>query len=276
MWPVTDEELQALAAALAEVPGVRAVVLGGSRARGDHTPESDHDLGLYYESSPDLEALRALALDLSCPSATVSAPGDWGPWVDGGGWLRIGDADVDWIYRDLARVRLAWRDAREGRFAYHVQVGHPLGFPDFAYVGEVALGVVLVDSSGELRSLQAAARDYPPALAEALVDGLWEADFLLANAAKAVTRADAAFVAGCLFRVVGLCVHALHGRAGAWVVHEKGAVTSAARLAVAPPDFGPRAHALLAHVGRDPDRLASTLGVARELVADTRAACGVG
>jgi predicted nucleotidyltransferase len=37
-----------LAADLAGLPGVVAVVLGGSRAAGTHRPDSDWDLGLYY------------------------------------------------------------------------------------------------------------------------------------------------------------------------------------------------------------------------------------
>jgi predicted nucleotidyltransferase len=37
----------AVAGRLIAIPGVVAVVLGGSRARGTATPESDVDLGLY-------------------------------------------------------------------------------------------------------------------------------------------------------------------------------------------------------------------------------------
>jgi predicted nucleotidyltransferase len=32
------------------VEGIVAIALGGSRARGNHTPKSDVDLGLYYQS----------------------------------------------------------------------------------------------------------------------------------------------------------------------------------------------------------------------------------
>ena len=46
--PLDDEQLTELAGRLVEVPGVVAVLLGGSRARGDHLAESDFDLGLYY------------------------------------------------------------------------------------------------------------------------------------------------------------------------------------------------------------------------------------
>ena len=41
-----------IAGRLGEVPGVAAVALGGSWARGEARPDSDVDLGLYY--SPDV------------------------------------------------------------------------------------------------------------------------------------------------------------------------------------------------------------------------------
>jgi len=138
----------------------------------------------------------------------------------------------------------------------------------------VALGVVLADPEGELAALQARTVDYPPALADALVAGLWEADFLIGNARKAVSRSDTVFVAGCLFRVVGLCAHALHGRAGRWLTHEKGAVTSAGRLGVAPPGWSARAHGLLGTVGTTPDEIAASVDAADALVRETREACG--
>jgi predicted nucleotidyltransferase len=60
---------------LAGVPGVVGVLLGGSRARGEHRPESDGDLGVYYRGDLDLAALRALA----GPDVDVAGPGAWGP-----------------------------------------------------------------------------------------------------------------------------------------------------------------------------------------------------
>lgn len=81
-------------------------------------------------------------------------------------------------------------------------MGHPLGVPDFAYPGEVALGVVLADPTGELRQLHEQTQVYPARLSDALTQGLWEALFLLDNAQKAVSRRDTIYVAGCLCRVV--------------------------------------------------------------------------
>lgn len=272
---LTDADLFELAERLAAVPGVRGVVLGGSRARGSHTADSDTDLGLYYRAPLDIAALGRLAEQAGGPGATVTEPGGWGPWVDGGGWLRIGGDAVDWIYRDLDRVRRCWADAERGRYAFHGQAGHPLGVPDFSYPGELALCRILSDPTGELAALQGRVRVYPRALSEALVAGLWEADFLVGLARKAVSRGDSAYVAGCLFRLVGVCAHALHGAAGRWLINEKGAVAAAGALPGAPRQFRSRVDAAFAAVGGDPLRLGLSIDIAADLVLETVDACAM-
>src|SRR3954462_5128000 len=124
---LSDARLRDLAEELVEVGGIDAVVLGGSRARGEHTAASDVDVGLYYRPPLDVPALQALAKQVAGADARVTVPGEWGPWVDGGAWLRIDGVAVDWLYRDIDRVRRSVGDAQEGRFAWHFQVGHPLG-----------------------------------------------------------------------------------------------------------------------------------------------------
>jgi hypothetical protein len=264
-----------LAAELVTVPGVVGVVLGGSRARGDHTPDSDTDLGLYYRRPLDTDRLDAMAKRFGGPSATVTEPGGWGPWVDGGGWLKLDGQAVDWIYRDLDRVLSVWAGAGQGRYEFHHQPGHPLGFADHAYPGELALGVVLADPTGELAQAQARLRIYPQPLAEALVAGLWEADFLIGLARKAVTRCDTAYVAGCLFRLVGVCAHALHGASGRWLINEKGAVAAAAAIPGAPERFRDRVDLVFGELGADAMRLGAAIDTAADLVIDTADAATV-
>src|SRR3954447_12852649 len=48
-----------LAPLFAAIPGVTAVTLGGSRARGEAGPDSDWDFGLYYRDTIDTAAIRA-------------------------------------------------------------------------------------------------------------------------------------------------------------------------------------------------------------------------
>lgn len=269
------DRLVEIADRLADVDGVVGVCLGGSRARGTHSPDSDYDLGLYYEAPLDTAALRALAAEVTAGPVEVSEPGGWGPWVDGGSWLTVGGHRVDWIYRDLDRVRRVWRDCRAGRFEIGIQPGHPLGFYSPSYAGELALGRVLADPGGELRALRKQTRVYPEPLREALVaNAVWEAPFILLGARKGAARGDAFYVAGCLFRAVGLLVHALHAHARQWVVNEKGAVRAAGELPNAPAAFADRAHALFGALGTTPDSLAAVLDDADGLIAEVYGGLG--
>ena len=272
-------DLDALARRLTSVDGVVGVVLGGSRARGEHEPESDVDLGLYYRDDLDIAGLGAMAREVAGPDAEVTKLGEWGPWVDGGGWLVIGGdgqagdgVHVDWIYRDVDRVRDAWARAHRGAYDWNSQVGHPLGVPDFAYVGELALAVVLADPTGELTELKHAIT-YPDALREALRRNLWEANFLLQIAAKATSRGDAAYVALCLSRAVLLCAHALHAHDGRWLVNEKGAIASAGGLSSAPTRFTQRVCGLIGNVGTSPEALTQSIDATRTVVEEVEAAC---
>ncbi|GAA3155051.1 nucleotidyltransferase domain-containing protein [Nonomuraea salmonea] len=270
--PYAGLDLEGIARRLVAVPGVVAVTLGGSRARGTHRPDSDIDLGLYYRGSLAVHDLRALAREVTGDDTDVTEPGGWGPWVDGGGWLIVDGRQVDWIYRDLDRVQQVWRDCQAGRYEVGFQTGHPLGFFSHAYAGEVALCRVLADPGGELTKLRETVH-YPPALREALISGLWECDFALTIARYGAVGRDPAYAAGALFRAIGVACHALHAADGAWLINEKGMITSAARLPSAPERFGERAQALLAHVGGTPEEIGRTLDAAADLVAEVRAAC---
>src|SRR5262245_16691313 len=240
-----DQALAELGRQLAPVRGVIAVALGGSRARGTHRPDSDFDLGVYYRGQLDVAALRVLAAEVTCSPVDVTEPGGWGPWVNGGAWLTIGGARVDWIYRELDRVHRIWNDCQQGRYEVGVQAGHPLGYYSHTYIGDAVLCRVLADPSGELTALQAQAQHYPAALGDALIRGMWEADFMLQAAAYGAKGNDPTFAAGCLFRVIGVVCHALHGHARRWLTHEKGMVAAAGRLPEAPPGFAAHAHAIL-------------------------------
>ncbi|MFD5430567.1 nucleotidyltransferase family protein [Kitasatospora sp. NPDC127067] len=262
--------IENMASQLARVPGVVGVMLGGSRARGEERPESDWDLGVYYRGAPDLDALRALA----GPEVEVAGPGGWGPWVNGGAWLRVEGVAVDWILRDLDRVGRVWADCRRGRFEVGTQAGHPLGFWSPCYPGEVALGLPLADPTGELTRLKEQAADYPEPLRDALTAATWEAGFLLDTAAKSAARADALHVSLCLSRTVGILVQALHAHHRRWCLNEKGALAVAEQLPDTPADFGTTARGLLAAPGGSAAELTAAVARARELTRETVAALG--
>lgn len=266
--PGLRRRIEAMADRLTALPGIRAVVLGGSRARGTHRPDSDWDLGLYYRGAPDLAALTALACRVQGSPVEVAGPGGWGPWVNGGAWLRVDGTPVDWILRDLDRVETVWSDCREGRYEVGVQPGHPLGFWSPAYPGEVALGHVLSDSHGELTRLQQETLDYPEPLRTALAEAAWEADFSVASARKSAPSGDRLHVSLCLSRAFGILTQSLHAHHRTWCLNEKGALAAAAALPDTPADFAERAGEALR--GLD----TAAVETAAEVVSDVRAVLG--
>ncbi|GGY99468.1 nucleotidyltransferase domain-containing protein [Streptomyces nitrosporeus] len=252
-----------MAARLTLVPGVRAVALGGSRARGTHRPDSDWDLGIYYRGGLDVAGLTALASAFQGGPVEVAGPGGWGPWVDGGAWLTVDGVAVDWILRDLDRVESVWSDCRNGRFEVGVQPGHPLGFWSPCYAGEVALGRVLADPSQELTGLQKEMRRYPEPLRRSLAEAAWEAEFSVAAARKSAPAGDTLHVALCLSRAFGILAQSLHAHHRTWCLNEKGALAAAAALPSTPADFAERAAAALR--GLDTAAVETAADVVREV-----------
>lgn len=218
--------------ALASVPGLAALVLGGSRGRGTAGPASDYDLGLYYEPDAPLDvgalqsAVTALADD---PAATVTRIGEWGPWINGGGWITVDGVEVDLLYRDLGRVRAVIDDARRGEFSMNYQVGHPHGFCSAIWMGEVATCRPLFDPAGRITELKTLTSPYPEALRDALVLRFgWEVGFAIENAEIAARRAERTHIAGCAYRALCCAAQVLFALNGRYLINEKGAVPEAA------------------------------------------------
>jgi Nucleotidyltransferase domain len=227
-----DPLLARVVEALRPVEGLSAIVLGGSRGRGTAGPKSDYDIGLYYEPDAplDVEALRlAIAPLVDDPSSTVTRIGEWGPWINGGGWLTIGGTEADLLYRDLGRVREVIAEARQGRFSMNYQPGHPHGFCSVIWMGEAATCKPLWDPSGLIAGLKSQTWPYPEALKDALVARFgWEVDFAIDNAELAARRAERTHIAGCAYRALCCMAQVLFALNGRYLINEKGAVAEAA------------------------------------------------
>ncbi|MFE5776122.1 nucleotidyltransferase domain-containing protein [Brachybacterium sp. NPDC056505] len=282
-----DDELHRIAQRLHAVGGVEAVVLGGSRARGTHHDGSDVDLGLYYDAEHlDMHALREVAREIADAPVDVAGPGGWGPWVDGGGWLTIEDTAVDLILRETSRVRAQRDRAIAGEFAFHHQLGHPLGFLDIAYAAEAAVCTPLADPGELVEQLREGLDPYPRALRGAFTDHLVNAEFLLGGAAKAAVRVDVGYIELCCACALLWCAHAWCAEAGAWVTNEKGLIPGVEHLPIDTHGFAARATEILAGIGAEGSaeageaggspiddrvpRLATSVVEATELVRETR------
>ncbi|RUR72806.1 nucleotidyltransferase domain-containing protein [Chlorogloeopsis fritschii PCC 9212] len=241
---------------LQSIQGIAAIALGGSRARGTHTQKSDVDLGIYYnlENPPDLMALNHLAseLDDNHRANLITSIGEWGKWINGGGWLRIEGVPVDFLYRDLAQVGCVIDDCHAGRITIDYQPGHPHGFVSSIYMGEVAICLPLHDLYGVLDALKAKTTSYPIGLKQATVNTFaWEISFSLFIAQKAVARGDVAYAAGCCFRSVACMNQVLFALNEEYLLNEKGAVAITNSFTLCPQDYQQRVESAFALLAAD-------------------------
>ena len=268
--------LERLVEGLVSIDGIRGIVLGGSRALGKHTTKSDYDLGLYYDPAAplNLEALQRFAAEIDDrPRRDLVTPfGGWGPWINGGGWLTVQGTAVDLLYRDLDRVGQVIADCCDGRVEIHYQPGHPHGFVNHIYMGEVAQCKVLWDPLGEVADLKARTVPYPAPLRQAILDKfLWEARFSVDIARKGVSRRDVSYVAGCCYRSVACLLQVLFALDERYLINEKGALALASTFSITPPNLKQRAEQVFGLLDTGINALQSAVAHLDRLVGEVEA-----
>lgn len=143
-----------LSSQIAKVPGVRALVVRGSWAKGAAKPDSDIDLAMYYdpETPHDLFTLRKIVnqFEDNPREDILTSFGEWGPWINGGGWLNVHGQRVDLLYNDLKKVRFFVQEVLEGRSLLNHQPRHPHGFHSHMYAGQVHIARILFDPEDEI------------------------------------------------------------------------------------------------------------------------------
>ncbi len=275
-----DPLLQRIVPVLAEVPGVAAIALGGSRARGTATETSDYDIGLYYSAERPLDTnrlLQAARTLVDKPGAAEVTPiGGWGRWIVGGGWLSVDVRKVDLLYRSIDDVTDVIGKCRAGEVTMHYQPGHPHGFCSAIWMGEVALCRPLHDPDGRLARLKAATSPYPAALRDALIRKFeWEILFSIENGELAAGRAEQTYVAGCVYRALACAAQVLFALNERYLINEKGALQEASTLPLTISDIAKRAGDIWRLIGSAELRaaLAGLRAIERDVKQLTRREC---
>lgn len=230
-----DPILARIVPQLAEVAGVAAVVLGGSRARGTATEASDYDIGLYFHHVTPLDTGQLLWVALEWVDdpalAVVTSIGEWGPNIVGGGWLSIGGQKVDLLYREVEAVVSVIANCHAGQISMSYQPGHPHGFCSAIWTGEVAVCRPLHDPQSIIAKLKTDVSPYPEELREALLKTfLWEVSFSVENAAISIPRGDRTHIAGCAHRALCCIAQVLFALNRRYLINEKAALQEAARF----------------------------------------------
>ncbi len=234
--------------AISKVEGVKAIALGGSQSRNEASETSDYDIGVYYTTDNlDILGLEAVlkVLDDEHRDNLLNVPGEWGPWINGGGWLTVDGVAVDILLRDIKRVENVINDCIEGKIIIDYQCGHPFGFVNSIYAAETHYCKILwQDKTKQLERLKAILYfkgEYSPLLKEGVIKKfLWEAWFSLACAHKAAVKGDVNYVIGSVFRTVCSWIQVIYAVNNRYLMNEKGTLSIVKNLEIKPNDMEKR------------------------------------
>jgi len=271
--PAKAALLNEIVSALKTVPNMAAIALGGSHARGTHTPESDLDIGLYYrEAAPfDIDQIRAIAKRFSSRGEpTVTGFYEWGPFVNGGAWIENDVCRIDFLYRNLDQLERIVTEAQAGTWSHSFDQQPPFGFRSVTSLGEIQCCRILDDKDGALAALKRDVEIYPPKLKHRIAqDCLWLAEFTFLHGDTFARDGDVPNAVACMTRIYHYLVQALFALNETYFISDKRDLAEIAKFPRCPNEFGERISAILADTGDTPVELNSSLRKLKMLFHET-------
>ncbi len=251
---VVPETAKLVASALIGVQGVQAVVLGGSHCTGTATEFSDLDIGVYYGEGLDTSRMGELltSLDDAHRDNMLNKPGEWGKWINGGAWLTVNGHKVDILLRETAHVQMVIDDCQRGHVTVDFQAGHPFGFVNAIYMGEVKYCLPLQDPQHVMADLKRRAEPVSKAYRDKASQWfLWEAEFAVMTGRSSIAKKDIVYASGAMFRAILCLTQALFAANGEILLNEKGALRRLDQAPFCPAGFVRDVEAALQGLDRD-------------------------
>jgi predicted nucleotidyltransferase len=263
---------------LKTVRGIEAVVLGGSRAKGNYSAKSDIDIGIYYSDSSliDKEELNRVAteLDDTHRSNLITKIGEWGPWINGGGWLCIDGIATDFLFRDINKVSDVIDDCLNRKITIDYQPGHPFGFVNAIYAAETYYCNIIWDSNKVIERLKDKITPYPLSIKTGIINKfLWEAGFSTGIAYKGLLKGDIAYVTGCIYRVISCLTQVIYALNETYIMNEKGSLTNIETFKIIPKNFKKRVESIFFSLTVDTEYMKELLDELSGIVKEVEDLC---
>ena len=191
---------------LKQIDGVKALVLGGSHATGMATENSDLDIGIYYSTKKpfNLDEIKSVAQMFSdIENPTVTGFYEWGPWVNGGAWLKTSNGKVDFLYKNIEQISTTIDKAKNGIWENHFEQQPPYGFSSIIFLAETKYNIPLYDPEYIIENLKKEVEEYPQKLKQSVIQqSLWSAEFTFWQAEGFASKEDIYNTLGCLTRAI--------------------------------------------------------------------------
>jgi hypothetical protein len=200
----------------------------------------------------------------------VTSLGEWGDWINGGGWIVVQGYHVDLIFRDINRVSEVIDDCLEGGVSTHYHTGHPHAYLNVMYMGEISICNILYERARQISDLKAKTKPYPKALKDAIVGYfLFEANFSLMFAKDNVDKDDAAYVMGHCFRTISCLNQVLFALNEEYCINEKNAVRMLEGFTYKPKEYKVKIDQIVSVISSNPDNTRKGLEMLGELISET-------
>lgn len=249
--------------------GLKAIVLGGSRADNSNRLDSDIDLGLYYDNQDkfDLGAVKKLASEINdTPNPLVTSLGEWGRWVNGGAWLTVKDQRVDFLYRDLNFIKEIIQECKNGVKQSDFYQQPPYGFHSYIYCAEIQTCKILFDPENIIANLKEETKEYPQPLKKTIINGfLWDAEFTLGHCKKSADRGEILIAAGCLTKIASDFIQSLYALNEVYFIGEKKFYKQEPLFRIKPKNFLSRINKILATIGNTKEEMIKTVADIEQL-----------
>ncbi len=238
---IHDELVNKIVTELKKNSQIKAVVIGGSYATGTQRPDSDLDLGLFYDEYNPIgkEDIEKAITKLGGKDKTIiSDIGEWGKWMNGGVWMIIDNQRIDFIYRNYQFVSKTIYECLEGKIDTDFYQQPAFGFYNYIYCAEIQLSRTLYDPENRVADLKQKVATYPNKLKTGVTNKfLWDAQFSLSRAQKSEKRNEVFIVAGCLVRIINDLVQILYALNDTFYFGEKKFYKDIDVIKIKPPDF---------------------------------------
>jgi len=244
-------------------PGSHGDRPGPFYASGTYHETSDLDIGLYYhETEPfSIAEIRRIAGSLSVQgNPVVTGFYEWGPWVNGGAWIKTAIGKVDFLYRNFEQVERTIAEAHQGITQHDYAQQPTYGFYSVIYLAETHICIPLFDPHAEIARLKQRVETYPAKLKERLVaDTLWSAEFTLGFARSFAAVGDVYNTVGCLTRIASNLTQALFALNERYFISDKKVIETISSFSILPAGYVNRVTSILARPGETADELSRTV-----------------
>ncbi|GGB90505.1 nucleotidyltransferase domain-containing protein [Staphylococcus nepalensis] len=269
-----DHTIQKIVEEISGLPGVVGVVLGGSRAKGNHRPDSDIDIGIYYDETQGFNTdnieKAALKINDEKKDDLITSLGDWGEWINGGGWLLVDGYHVDLIFRDIKKVNEVIKDCLLGKVTIHYQTGHPHGFLNVMYMGELNICKILADPQNKLSELKNKTFPYPPKVKQSITQFFaFEASFSFMFIEDNINKNDISYIMGHLFRCISCLNQVIFAKNEIYCINEKKSVAMINEFPIKPKNYKNRIDNIVSSLSMDEYKTKQSIEELRKIIEET-------